>query len=481
MPKNNESLSKELYDLLVSKDYSVEMLTSAGKSVPVPKEATVFKFKFERGGEDYGTINVTIDGLQQLTVYYNQAITRSGSSSKGDGSDSSWIALVKQLKNFARSHQLGFRLRDIDRLDNDMKQRDHEENSALNEGYYGNKHTSYSDSTPPTVKMIIKHTRALEETDARFRNIDRIFLENSDGERVLVPSKRPGIARVFARHLAEGGLYRDERWQHIAQLSEDVGKLGGFVRATRNGQFNEGAVRTIAEATEQYQNLRETLKRMSGARGYNQYFENWQQQLNEEGDVTLLSSAFTNSSIDPRIEGALPTLARYSITLNEISESNQFESWAASILDEALQPVTRKQEEQLIELLGRDSDDLPLGPYGDNAIGELRGIIESDTLNALLERAAEIDSDNDARPIIMSWLQTNGDGRYQRVIDAIDNESHDEKDKAEEPVQPPKPKKQPQPQPQATGLPPPPPPPMEEGVEFHESVLGAIKRLSGIK
>jgi hypothetical protein len=478
MPKSNDALSKDLYELLTSKNYTVEMLTSAGKSVPVPQDASVFKFKFERDGVDYGTVSVTIDGLQQMTVYYNQAITRSGSSSNRDGSDSSWIALLKQLKNFARSHQLGFRLRDIDRLDTDMKQRHHEETSAINEGYYGNKHTSYSDSTPPTVKMIIKHSRALEETDARFRNIDRIFLENEQGERVLVPSKKPGIARAFARHIAEGGLYRDDRWQHIAQLAEDVSKLGGFVRATRNGQFNEGAVRMIGEAQQQYQNLRETLKRLSSGRGYNNYFENWQQQLTEDGDTEILSSAFTNATIDPRIESALSTLARYNITLNEMNESSMFEDWASNLLDEALQPVTKSQEEELISMLDKDSDDIPLGSYGDNAIGELRGIIENDSLNKMLEQAADIDSDNDARPIIITWLQTNGDGRYQRVIDAVQSEERDEK-----PVEPQeKPEEQEQEQPQAepekTS---PPPPPTEESTEFHESVLGAIRRLSGLK
>jgi hypothetical protein len=476
MPKSNDALSKDLYELLTSKKYTVEMLTSAGKSVPVPQDASVFKFKFERDGVDYGTVSITIDGLQQMTVYYNQAITRSGSSSNSDGSDSSWIGLLKQLKNFARSHQLGFRLRDIDRLDTDMKQRHHEETAAINEGYYGNKHTSYSDSTPPTVKMIIKHSRALEETDARYRNIDRIFLENEQGERVLVPSKKPGIARAFARHIAEGGLYRDDRWQHIAQLAEDVSKLGGFVRATRNGQFNEGAVRMISEAQQQYQNLRETLKRLSSGRGYNNYFENWQQQLTEAGDTEILSSAFTSATIDPRIESALSTLARYNITLTEMSESSMFEDWASNLLDEALQPVTKTQEEELISMLGKDSKDIPLGSYGDNAIGELRGIIENDALNKMLERAAEVDSDNDARPIIVTWLQTNGDGRYQRVIDAVQSEERDEK--PVEPVEEPQKKEAPQEEPEKT---PPPPPPMEEGTEFHESVLSAIKRLSGLK
>lgn len=414
MPKSPKSINTDLYNLLDSRDFTVSMRASSGKSVPVPEEADVFEFDFQTGEQDYGSVTVTIDGLNDLIVYFGDSVSGGGNS----GEENSWVQFVKQLKKFAMRHQLGFKLKDMDRLEKDMKFRDH--TKKLDEGYYGNKHTSYSDSGPAAIKMILKHTKPIEEGDARYRYVERIFLENEQGERILVPSTKPSVGRAFARHLAEGGQYNDERWKHIADITEDIKKLGGFVRATRNTQFNESVQRVVTEATAHYKNLRETMKRLASGRGYNSYFESWTPTLMEDQDTASLTELFKHSTLDARIENALPVLGKLNIAITENTDIGVFESWVDSIIDEALVPSQPDQQDALIELLGPDSEPMPLGPNGGSAIGELMGILENDELNHRLMTAAKRDPNRDAKPIITGWMSEQYGDVYDDILAQVE-------------------------------------------------------------
>jgi hypothetical protein len=323
--------------------------------------------------------------------------------------------------------------------------------------------------------MIIKHNKTLGETDARYRYVERIFLENEMGERVLVPSTKPSIGRVFARHLAEGGQYNDQRWSHISEMVQDVKKLGGFVRATKSGQFNESVQRIVTEAANHYQSLRESLKRLQSTRGYNNYFESWQPTIMEDGDTSNLTELFRTNTLDTRIESALPILSRLNLTITETNEASMFEAWADNLIGEALIPNQPLQKEELIDLLGNDSDIIPLGPDASNAIGELSGILEKDGLNARLMKAASLDSNRDARPIIIAWMSEQLGREYDEILDKV--QSTDEEPVIPEPEEPAEP---PAEQPKEPAAPVqnniPPPPPVKEAM----SLLDHIKRLSGI-
>jgi len=332
MPKQQDSLNNDLFDLLQSRGYNPVMLNTAGKEIPVPAEAEVFQFQFEKDGEDYGTATVSIDGLRKLVVYFGDKIA---DSPKVDTNDSeSWYHLLRQIRRFALKHQLSFETRNIDKLDYDMAKREH--TKKLDEGYYpAGKKASISDNTP-TVKMRIQHTREIQEGEQRFRNIARIFVENSEGERFLLPTNKPGLARVFARHIAEGGTPYDDRGQHIAKIVEEYQHMAGFVRATRNGQFNKSAQKLVNEGINHYQKLRESLHRMAGKRGYNEYFENWSAPLMEDEEQVDLSEMFMSSSLDPRIESVMPILSKLSKNITEtaeLAEVKELEEWADSVTE----------------------------------------------------------------------------------------------------------------------------------------------------
>lgn len=240
------------------------------------------------------------------------------------------------------------------------------------EGYYAmGKQASYSDAIP-TTKIILQHTRKIEEGEQRYRNIAKIFVENMNGERFLIPTTKPGIARVYARHIAEGGTPYDERGKHITSLVEEYSKMAGFVRATRNKQFNESAQTLINEGISHYQSLRETLHKMCGHRGYNAYFENYTPTLIEDGEEqSNLNELFVQETLDPRIESVMPILSRLHKNVSEMAETKDLAEWADEVVNEKLeledQGVAEAAKWRRDDLEGKtwrskDWDDGELGP-----------------------------------------------------------------------------------------------------------------------
>jgi hypothetical protein len=336
MPVNQESTNRELYGLLKSRGYRPDMFSSSGKKVSVPDEAEAFQFEFIKGGKSYGKVTATIDGLHRLILYYGSDVADSPKyDSDSSDSDPSFSDLRKHLKRFAKNRGLGFELQDEDNLEADMAKREHNKKEGLTEGYHPiNRQTSYSDNIPNT-KIILQHSRKLEEGEQRYRNIAKIFVENAEGERFLLPTTKPGLARVYARHIAEGGTPYDERGAHITKLVEEYGQMAGFVRATKNKQFNESAQKLINEGINHYNNLRETLHKMSGKRGYREYFDNYAPPLMEEEGDSDLSEMFMQSSLDPRIESVMPILSKLSknITEDNLNELSELEEWANQIIE----------------------------------------------------------------------------------------------------------------------------------------------------
>ena len=334
MPINTETLNRQLYKRLSK--YKPKPLDAEGNVTPVEDEADVFKFTFSKDGEDYGTVFATIDDNHALTVYYSDEVTDSPAGSTPDiGYDDSWTGLLKQLKSWAMHNQLSWKLKDRSHLEGDMARRNHmNKKDKISEGYHAmGKSRSYSDNIP-SVKIVIEHSRQIEEGEQRYRNINKIFLENQMGERFLLDTKKPGIARVYARHIAEGGKVNDERWGHIQGLCEEYQKMAGFVRATRNGQFNESAQKLVNEAINHYQGLRESLSRMTGKRGYEAYFESWTPPLMEDDtDTSNLNELFVQETLDPRIESVMPILSKLQKNLGEMKEVNALAEWADSLLE----------------------------------------------------------------------------------------------------------------------------------------------------
>jgi len=318
MAIDQESFNKRLYDLLKTHGYNPVAKNSKNEKLPVPQEADIFEFNFTKDGTDYGKVWATINKAKNLEIYYSDEVASSPpGKTPGKDYDDSWHGLIKQLKQWAGRKLLSFELKDMSNLNDDMTQRKwHDMKEVTNEGYHAvNKTTSYNDNIP-NVKVVIQHDRQIGEGEQRWRNVHKIFVENTEGERFAVPTRMPGIARVYGRHVAEGGTPYDERGKHITTLVEEYTKMAGFVRATRRGEFNESVAKLISEGVNHHKALRESLQKMRSHRGYTSYFESWTPPLMEDdSDSSSIAEMFAQGTIDPRIESVLPILNRLKIKL----------------------------------------------------------------------------------------------------------------------------------------------------------------------
>ena len=334
MALNNDQLKQNIFDFLKVRKLKPTPKDSANKDTSVPQDADLIEFTFEKDGKQFDKAWITIEGRSDLTLYYDDDIF---TGDDGEDASKEWYQFVKELKRETIDLGIqGFRLRNKDHLNDDLKQREyHTMKEKISEGYHSmGKKASYNDAVP-SIKIVLQHSRSLEEGEQRYRHVERIFLENAQGERILSPTNKPGLARVYARHLAEGGVPNDERWNHIKSVCEDYSKMAGFVRATRKGQFTESAQKLVTEGLNHYQHLRETLGKMTGHRGYNNYFESWTPALMEtEGDMSSLNELFVQEKLDPRIESVLPILSRLNKNLSEAALVNELSQWADDVINE---------------------------------------------------------------------------------------------------------------------------------------------------
>lgn len=361
MAIGNETFNHELYSLLKVRGYQPSPLNSQNQRVKASQEADVIEFDFIKDGENYGKVWVSIDDASNVCIYFDDEQADSPSNATpGTDYDDTWTGLLKHIKQWAQRRQLSFELANKDRLGDDMRQRDYYKmKEKLGEGYHPmGKKASYNDAVP-NVKIILQHNRGLEEGEQRYRNVAKIFLENQDGERFLAPTTRPGIARVYARHIAEGGVPNDERWNHIKSICEEYNKMAGFVRATRNKEFNESALSLVQEGANHYSNLRETLNKLAGHRGYHTYFESYTPPLMEDEDDTTINELFVQETMDPRIESVMPILSRLHKKVSEtaVPEVDSLAEWADSVINEKLDMDDKKKDKKPAKKKEQEKDE----------------------------------------------------------------------------------------------------------------------------
>jgi hypothetical protein len=117
---------------------------------------------------------------------------------------------------------------------------------------------------------------------------------------------------------------------------------------------------------------------------------------------------FTETRIDPRIESALPMLAKIQQEAQIMKEADIFESWATNLVEGTWAlPDTPEKMDQLKMWL---SEPHPVGPDAADAKDVLGDYIGDDNLFDQLEELAEEDPDADAVPLVMAWIDRNRDG-----------------------------------------------------------------------
>jgi len=389
------SPGQQLNDLLVTRNFDPEALDArTGKpplddqGAPDPENADMFTFDWVAdSGKNYGTVVCLLGADNNFEVYFGDNLGRG--MEFDDKAD--WYEFLDQLRNFAKRNLLRYDLQNLRRLKYTMAGMAAIK-EGLFEGYYGNKKVSYA-GEPTQARLMIKHNRTLGENDARFRYVESLFIETVAGEVFKMPFKKLAGGRAMLEHVRHGGTPYDARGQHIVEIVEQINVLSQFRRAHQGRVFEGAAGELVAETTEYLNRLRHNLKAVSNDRGYTQYFESWSPADVSESDLIVedLKSLFVETRIDPRIEQALPMLARIQKEALAMKEAEIFESWANRIVEGTWTlPETPEQQDELKMLMSRP---LTVGADGMNATEQLYGLIGDDELFDIIGNIAEENPD----------------------------------------------------------------------------------------
>jgi hypothetical protein len=399
--------AKQLFDLLVSRNFDPELLDSAGKPASNPAETEVFSFDFTtQSGNDYGTVVIMIGDDNNLEVYFGDNVGKSM-----EGADKKeWFSFLEQLKHFSTRNLMSFGLKNLNRLRYSMQGQ-----AAIKEGLFeswrGTRTVSYNDR-PEAVRLMIRHKKPIGEGDARYRYIESLYVETADGERFKLPFTKLAGGRAMVEHVRNGGKPYDARGQHIASVVEELNVLSRFRRANAGQVFEGNTAELISETNAYYENLNKMLKGLGTHRGYTNYFESWNPAEITEQDVVIesIKNLFVRETIDTRIEQALPVLARIQQQGQAMKEAHIFEAWANRLVEGTWStPDTPEKQAQLVELLSKE---FPVGADATNATEQLYDLIGDDQLFDQLETLADQNADADARQIV-----------YNRLVELSDDPS----------------------------------------------------------
>lgn len=422
-------ISESLFEKIRDRFEDVSLGDENAKATQNPEDARFFNFDYVVDEKNYGNITISLIDEISLKVYFSKNI-----SQELEGEDrQKWYSFLKELREFAKRNILSFEPRDITR--STLKHRDVQQQSKADSTYakdevigegrmYGTHRSSYE--RDGNVKLIVRHSEAVnpEQRGARSRKIKSIFVETGEGERIKLPHNNLRYARAMARHVSEGGTLLDDFGQHITRIAEECGKLRPFKHSVIRRTFEDAETQAMVEAAFEYHGLlNNTLKRISGRKGYAACKESFTQDepLMDDFDVDSLRERFVKRTYNDKMEDALPIVQK----AYEMKKSNkfaeQFESWANSVAEDYEEDAQQWGEEPINvdDLADAFAEEIPLGVDAINATNAISGIINSDELESQLVAAAQENPEADARDIIIAWIYDNAPAVYQELMNEI--------------------------------------------------------------
>ena len=308
-----ENISQELFDKIRSRVSSIKLGNEDGAVTTDPSQARFFEFQYKHRDLPIGAVTISLNEEGKLQVYFPNSMVEDADSSTANA----WYGFLKELSKFSARNMLNYESHNVtkERLDKKdyqfLTQRNQDE--VMENKLHGTSQKSFLETG--TAKLIIKHKGTVDETKmgARSRNISAIYIENSEGERFKFANNYLPGARAMARHVSNEGHTRDDRGVHIVEIMQEMQDLKQFVRSVKRDEYvSEDAQEVIEAATDRYYGLKDTLKAVSSAKGYSDYFENWApgQVEVEENDIEDLKSKLTRSVFDDRITDTLPSVSR---------------------------------------------------------------------------------------------------------------------------------------------------------------------------
>lgn len=299
--------------------------SSNGKAVADPLKARYFYVESPN-------IMVFVDaGNQELNVDLGEDT---------DLDDPQVKKLVDMLKDTARSNLIDFNTKSFGKHIEPKnyaykieQNKETEMSDVFNEGISpleGSSRTSRQ--TLENARIIVKHRNPVNEESrgSRSRNISAIFIENGEGERFKYPFKHLNGARAMARHVANGGVPSDMVGEAIVEHSSNLSKLKEFMNVVnKQGLVNENNRSIVANVKQKMDSIKESIKRIQGAKGYAAFVESMAlNEKSEEAEITEDTvndyvAKFTKSTFEESLKDILPLVHRVNEEEMENNRANQ--------------------------------------------------------------------------------------------------------------------------------------------------------------
>ena len=311
--RSTDNIAEELFDKIRSRVANIKLGDENGAVTTDSTQARFFEFNFKHRDLPIGAVTISLNEEGVLQVYFPNSMVEDADSGTADA----WYGFLKELSRFSARNMLNYETHNVtkERLDKKdyqyLTQRNQDE--VMENRLHGTSQKSFLETG--TAKLIIKHKGTVDETKmgARSRNISAIYIENSEGERFKFANNYLPGARAMARHVSNEGHTRDDRGAHIVEIMKEMTDLKTFVRSVKREEYvNEDAQEVIDAATDRYYGLKDTLKAISSAKGYSDYFENWVPGAVEvdENDIEDLKQKLTREVYDDRLTDSLASVRR---------------------------------------------------------------------------------------------------------------------------------------------------------------------------
>ena len=365
-----DNISEELFDKIRSRVANIKLGNSEGEVTTDPSQARFFEFNFKHRDLPVGAVTISINEEDKLQVYFPNSMVEDADSSTSDA----WYGFLKELSKFSARNMLNYETHNVtkERLDKkDYQFLTQRQDEVMENRLHGTSQKSFLEQGK--AKLIIKHSKTVDETKlgARSRNISAIYIENNEGERFKFANNYLPGARAMARHVSNEGHTRDERGLHIVEIMQEMQQLKQFVRSAKSNDYvTEEAQEVIEAATDRYYGLKDTLKSISSAKGYEDYFENWLPGVIEveENDIEDLKTKLTRQVFDDRMVDSLPAVSRAlslkkEAKMDKDAETRSDDELDAVVASRAGDIISASNSPDNIEVFKNETDEAELKNY----------------------------------------------------------------------------------------------------------------------
>jgi len=304
MSVNIAATAEKVFNILKGFGFGVDSFSADGKQVIDPTRATRFV--------------VTDPNILVRIDYQTETVILNTSEDLADHK------VRTMLKDIAHDYLMKFDYKVFGKKikargeSQDIAHQTEKDMADIKEGFdtmSGSSKTSYQ--SLDNVKIVVKHKKAVNEEvrGSRSRNIHSIFIQRGD-ERFKLPENNLAMARAMARHVQKGGEVFDENATSIIEMAQDLKKLREFVNYVRTAKImNEDNAEYVQLAVENIENIKNTFKKLSGAKTYESTIENLTTtsiELSEDDDADLRDK-FTVSHFDDKVGNVLGQLKSLSL------------------------------------------------------------------------------------------------------------------------------------------------------------------------